>query len=65
MEKSHKQELLSLLETIGKMADLLPKLADPCEQIQDIVEYCTDTRELNFINDYGKKIWSYFRGGTQ
>jgi len=45
MKKSYKQELLSLLDTMGKMADLLPKLADSSEQIQDILAACECIRE--------------------
>jgi hypothetical protein len=45
MKKSHKQELLSLLGTMGKIADLLPNLADPSEQIQDILAACECIRE--------------------
>ena len=40
MRKSHKQEMLALLGTMGKMADLLPKLANPAEQIQDVLAAC-------------------------
>jgi len=40
MIKSHKQEMLSLLDTMGKIADLLPKFADPSEQIQDVLAAC-------------------------
>jgi len=45
MQKSHKQEMLALLATMGKMADLLPKLADPAEQIQDLMAACECLRE--------------------
>jgi len=45
MIKSHKQELLSLLDTMGKMADLLLKLENPSEQIQDILAACECIRE--------------------
>jgi hypothetical protein len=45
MKKSHKQELLSLLGTMGKMADLLPNLENPSEQIQDILAACECIRE--------------------
>jgi len=40
MKKAFKQEMLALLKTMGKMADLLPKLANPAEQIQDILAAC-------------------------
>ncbi|MDR2579600.1 MAG: hypothetical protein LBC85_01225 [Fibromonadaceae bacterium] len=40
MVKSHKQELLALLGTMGQMADLLPKLENPAEQIQDLQAAC-------------------------
>ena len=40
MRKSHKQEMLALLGTMGKMADLLPKLENPAEQIQDVLAAC-------------------------
>jgi hypothetical protein len=40
MLKSHKQEMLSLLGTMGKMADLLPKLENSAEQIQDLFAAC-------------------------
>jgi hypothetical protein len=45
MIKKRKQELLSLLGTMGYMADLLPKLADPSGQIQDILAACQCIRE--------------------
>jgi hypothetical protein len=45
MIKSHKQEMLSLLGTMGKMADLLPKLENPSEQIQDLFAACECLRE--------------------
>jgi hypothetical protein len=45
MKKSHKQELLSLLGTMGKIADLLPKLENPSEQMQDILAACECIRE--------------------
>ena len=40
MRKMHKRKMLALLETMGKMADLLPKLADPAKQIQDCRTNC-------------------------
>jgi len=40
MRKTQKKEMLTLLETMGKMADLLPKLANPIEQIQDCLAAC-------------------------
>ena len=40
MTKAQKKEMLTLLGTMGKMADLLPKLADPAEQIQDCLAAC-------------------------
>jgi len=40
MTKAQKQEMLSLAKTMGQMADLLPKLADPSEQIQDCLAAC-------------------------
>jgi hypothetical protein len=40
MRKSHKQEMLALLGTMGKIADLLPKMANPAGQIQDILAAC-------------------------
>jgi len=43
--KSHKHELLSLLNTMGNMANLLPKMADHSEQIQDILAACECIRE--------------------
>jgi hypothetical protein len=45
MRKSHKQEMLALLNTMSNMADLLPKLANPSEQIQDILAACECIRE--------------------
>lgn len=45
MHKSHKQEMLALLATMGKMADILPKQADPSEQIQDLLAACECLRE--------------------
>jgi hypothetical protein len=45
MIKSHKQEMLSLLSTMGKMADLLPKLENPSEQVQDLFAACECLRE--------------------
>jgi hypothetical protein len=45
MRKAHKQEMLTLLKTMGKMADLLPKLADPAEQIQDCLAACLCLKE--------------------
>jgi hypothetical protein len=45
MKKSHKNELLSLLSTMGNMADLLPKIADSSEQIQDILAACECIKE--------------------
>ena len=45
MRKSHKQEMLALLGTMGKMADLLPKMANPAEQIQDLLAACECLRE--------------------
>ncbi len=49
MRKSHKQEMLALLGTMSKMADLLPKMANPAEQIQDLLgasECLRDNLEL-------------------
>jgi hypothetical protein len=43
--KAHKQELLSLLATMGKMAELLPELENPSEQMQDILAACECIRE--------------------
>jgi len=40
MIRSNKQELLSLLSTMGNMAGLLPKMENPNEQIQDILAAC-------------------------
>jgi len=40
MEKSLKQDLLALIGTMNKMADLLPKLANPALQVQDLLEAC-------------------------
>jgi hypothetical protein len=40
MTKVQKKEMLTLLGTMGKMADLLPKQDDPTEQIQDCLAAC-------------------------
>ncbi|MDR3001302.1 MAG: hypothetical protein LBU89_08570 [Fibromonadaceae bacterium] len=40
MLKSHKKGMLALLDTMGKMAILLPKLEDPAEQTQDLLAAC-------------------------
>jgi len=40
MTKAQKKEMLTLLGTMGKMADSLPKLANPTEQIQDYLAAC-------------------------
>jgi len=45
MQKSHKQEMLALLATMGKMAELLPKMQDTSEQIQDLLAACECLRE--------------------
>jgi len=45
MIKSHKLEMLALIDTMRKMADLLPKLPEPAEQIQDILAACQCLRE--------------------
>jgi len=45
MIKSHKLELLSLLGTMGKMAELLPKMETHSEQIQDILDACECIKE--------------------
>jgi len=45
MRKSHKQEMLGLLVTMSKMADLLPKMASPAEQIQDLFAACECLRD--------------------
>jgi hypothetical protein len=45
MTKSYKQEMLSLLDTMGKMAELLTEMANPSEQIQDILAACECIRE--------------------
>ncbi|MDR2731692.1 MAG: hypothetical protein LBB36_00560, partial [Fibromonadaceae bacterium] len=45
MTKSRKRELLALIDTMQKMADLLPKLENPSEQIQDISSACECLRE--------------------
>jgi len=45
MTKSHKLEMLALINTMSKMVDLLPKLADPSEQIQDILAACQCLKE--------------------
>jgi len=45
MIKSHKRGMLALIDTMQKMADLLPKLAEPSEQIQDILAACQCLRE--------------------
>ena len=45
MQKEHKREMLALLATMGKMAELLPKLADPAEQIQDLMAACQCLKE--------------------
>jgi len=43
--KAHKYELLSLLNTMSNMANLLPKMEDSSEQIQDILAACECIRE--------------------
>jgi len=45
MIKSHKRGMLALIDTMRKMADLLPKLPEPAEQIQDILAACQCLRE--------------------
>ncbi|MCL2284577.1 MAG: hypothetical protein FWC26_14785 [Fibromonadales bacterium] len=45
MRKSHKQEMLALIATMGKMADILPNMQDPAEQIQDILAACQCLRD--------------------
>ncbi|MCL2100243.1 MAG: CDP-glycerol glycerophosphotransferase family protein [Fibromonadales bacterium] len=45
MQKNHKQEMLALLGTMSKMADLLPSLANPLEQVQDCLAACECLRE--------------------
>ncbi len=45
MRRSHKQEMLALLRTMSKMADLLPKMANPEKQIQDIFAACECLRD--------------------
>jgi len=40
MTKAQKNEMLTLLGTMGKMANLLPKLDDPAEHIQDCLAAC-------------------------
>ncbi|MDR3000278.1 MAG: hypothetical protein LBU89_03345 [Fibromonadaceae bacterium] len=45
MLKSHKNGMLALLDTMSKMATLLPKLEDPTEQTQDFLAACECLRE--------------------
>jgi len=45
MRKSHKQELLALIGTMGKMVNLLPQLAEPFEQVQDCLVACECLRD--------------------
>jgi hypothetical protein len=45
MRKSHKQEMLALLGTMGKMANMLPHIAEPYGQVEDCLAACQCLKE--------------------
>jgi hypothetical protein len=45
MRKIHKQGMLALLETMSKMAKMLPNIAEPSVQVQDCLAACECLRE--------------------